>query len=102
MILYLSTGLFAGIAVSFFTKRTDPEKLERYYALLRTPVLTEEGNPAEPCQIPEGLKPLPRRVFFANTELEIPVPSKRSITGFTIGWICVISIILLVYWISVG
>lgn len=102
MILYLSAGLVAGIVVSLFTQRTDPEKLERYYTLLRTPVLTEEGNQMESCQIPEGLSPLPRRVFFDNFELEIPVPSRRSITGFSIGWICVISIILFVYWISVG
>ncbi len=102
MILYLSVGLFSGIGVSFFTQRTDPEKLERYYALLRTPVLTEEDNSSEPCQIPEGLKPLPRRVFFATTELEIPVPSKRSIVGFTIGWLCVLSIIFFVYWVSIG
>jgi Na+/proline symporter len=102
MILYLGAGLGSGIVVSLFTRPKDHQMLERYYALLRTPVLTEEGNPDEPCQIPEGLTPLPRKVFFPNSELEIPVPSRRAMTGFGVGWICVISIILLVYWLSVG
>lgn len=102
MILYLSVGLIAGIGVSLFTKPTNPENLERYYALLRTPVLTEEGNPGEPCQIPQGMIPLPRRVIFPSTQLEIPVPSKRALSGFLIGWFCVITIILGVYWISIG
>ena len=102
MILYLSVGLAAGIGVSLITRPTDSEKLERYYALLRTPVLTEEGNPGEPCRIPEGMTPLPRRVFFPSTQLEIPVPSRRAMGGFLAGWGCVVSIILFVYWLSVG
>jgi Na+/proline symporter len=100
MIFYLTTGLIAGIVVSLFTRRTDAEKIERFYTLLRTPILEDEANPSEPCLIPVNSSPLPRRVFFPTSELEIPIPTKRSITGFAIGWICVISIILFVYWIS--
>jgi Na+/proline symporter len=102
MILYLSVGFAVGIVVSLLTRRTDAEKLDRYYALLRTPVLAEEDNPPEPCHIPEGLSPLPRKVMLDVFELEIPVPSLRAVTGFAIGWACVISIILFVYWISIG
>ncbi|MBT3481329.1 MAG: sodium:solute symporter family protein [Opitutales bacterium] len=100
MILYLSVGLLVGVLVSLFTKQSNPEKIERYYALLRTPVIKEEPDTPVPCVLPAGSIPLPRRVFFSNTNLEIPIPSKRSIIGFSIGWACVISIILLVYWIS--
>ena len=100
MIFYLTTGVIVGIVVSLFTHRTDPEKIDRFYTLLRTPVLENEPNTPESCIIPAGSSPLPRRVFFPNTELEIPIPTKRSITGFTIGWVCVISIILFVYWLS--
>ena len=89
-----------GIIVSLITRQSDPAKVDRYYALLRTPVVKEEPNTPEPCMLPEGSSPQPRRVFFSNTDLEIPIPSKRSIVGFSIGWACVISIILFVYWIS--
>ena len=100
MILYLSVGLLVGVLVSLFTKQSNPEKIERYYALLRTPVIKEEPDTPVPCVLPAGSIPLPRRVFFSNTNLEIPIPSKRSIIGFSIGWACVISIVLFVYWIS--
>ena len=100
MILYLSAGTIVGIIVSLLTRQSDPKNVARYYALLRTPVIEEEPNTPEPCMLPEGSNPQPRRVFFSNTDLEIPVPSKRSIVGFSIGWACVISIILFVYWIS--
>ena len=102
MILYLGTGVAAGILVSLFTRPTDPDKLERYYALTRTPVLTEEPEPTEPCRLPEGLEPLPRRVFFPRSGLEIPVPSTRAAGGFAAGCLCVITIIALVWWISVA
>ena len=102
MVFYLVTGLVLGISTSFFTRRTDPEKLERCYALLRTPVFTEEGNLPEPCTIPEGAVTLPRRPIFPNTEIEISIPSRRSIAGFLGGWLVVAAIILFVYLIAAG
>lgn len=100
MVFYLVTGLVLGIATSFFTKRTDPEKLDRYYTLLRTPVFTEEPNLPEPCTIPEGAVTLPRRTLFPDSEFEISLPSKRSVIGFLAGWACVAAIILYVYSIA--
>ena len=102
MIFYLAVGTVDGIVVSLFTRPTEAEKIERYYALQRTPVLEVEEPSSEACQLPEGAKTLPRKVFFPDTDLEISIPSKRSVTGFAIGWVCVISIILFVYWISLG
>lgn len=100
MVFYLVTGLVLGIATSFFTRRSDPEKLERYYRLLRTPVLTQEGNLPEPCTIPEGAVTLPRRSIFPDSEIEISVPSRRMVFGFLAGWAVVVAIIAFVYFIA--
>jgi len=97
MVLYLSTGLTLGIIVSLFTRRTDAKKLDRYYALQRTPVWTEEGNQPEPCTLPEGATPLPRQMLFPSTELEISRPTRRTVVGFLAGWVCVAAIIGFVY-----
>lgn len=100
MVFYLTIGFLLGIITSFWTKRTDAEKIDRYYKLLRTPVYSEEGNQIEPCQIPEGAVTLERRVLFPNSEIEIGIPSTRSVVGFVAGWIVVASIILFVYYIA--
>lgn len=100
MIFYLAIGTAVGIVASFFTAKPDSEKIKRYYTLLRTPVLKPESSSIEPCTLPEGIPQLPRRVFFPNTDLEIPIPTKRSLVGFLIGWLCVVAIIAFVYYIS--
>ena len=100
MVSYLTIGFLVGIVVSLFTKRRDKALLDRYYGLIHTPVLTEEPNPEEPCSLPEGIEEQPGKTFFPNTDFEIPVPSKRAITGFAIGWALVASIIALVYIIA--
>lgn len=100
MTIYLGFGLIVGIVTSFLTRRSNSENLERYYALLRTPVLTEEPNQSEPCTLPPDIEPLPRRSLFPNTELEISIPTKRSVIGFSASWACVAAIILSLYWIA--
>lgn len=92
MLFYLTAGFAGGIAVSLITKRNDPERLDRFYELLRTPVEPDEVVDA-PCTLPAGVTPAPRRVFFPNSSLEIPVPSGRATTGFLIGWLLVLVII---------
>lgn len=102
MVLYLATGLVLGILTSLFTRRSHPEKLDRYYKLLRTPVLTEEGNAPEPCMIPDEAVTLPSRSLFPKSEIEISVPSVRSVVGFLGGWLIVAGIVGFVYWIAAG
>jgi len=51
MILYLSAGLISGIVVSLLTKPVSKEKLDNYYALIRTPINPGE-QPAVPCTLP--------------------------------------------------
>lgn len=100
MLLYIVFGFAAGIVASLLTRPVAAEKLEQFYALLRTPV-----GPGEvittPCRLPEGRSPGPRRVLFPDSQWEIPVPSRRALAGFAVGWLCVMAIIAGVWlWIS--
>jgi len=92
MLAYLSAGFIGGIVVSLLTRKNDPEKLERFYELMRTPVQADEVID-KPCTLPAGVTPSPRRVFFPNSSLELPVPSVLAVSGFVIGWILVVAII---------
>lgn len=99
MILYLSAGLIGGIVVSLLTKPVAAEKLDTFYALIRTPVTPGE-QPPSPCTLPEGAVVPPRRNLFPNTSLEIMVPSRTGMLGFAAGWIFVAAIVITVYWIA--
>lgn len=101
MVFYLSTGTIAGIVVSLFTKPVREEKLEKYYALTRTPVGPNE-DVEDPCTLPEGTVVPPRRNLFPSKQLEIPKPTTVSVVGFVIGWIVVAAIIAVFYLISRG
>ena len=103
MVFYLVGSLLAGIGVSLLTqpknnrKAQQEAKLDQFYSLLRTPV--EAGEmPAGPCQLPEETTPGPRNVFLPNTRLEIPIPGRRAILGFSAGWACVIALLAGIYW----
>lgn len=99
MIFYLAGGILAGIIVSLFTKRVAKEKLENFYALVRTPV-----GPGEqvhvPCTLPSDAVVPPRRNFLPNTNLELPIPTRTSVIGFLAGWAGVAAIIYSVYLIA--
>jgi Na+/proline symporter len=99
MILYLGTGLISGIVVSLLTRPVAKEKLENFYALTRTPITPGE-QVDKPCTLPAGAVVPERRNVFPNTSLEIAIPSRISIIGFTIGWICVAAIVCVVYMIA--
>jgi Na+/proline symporter len=99
MILYLSAGMIGGIGVSLVTRPVDEEKLDRFYALVRTPVRPGERIEA-PCTLPDDAVVPEKRNIFPNTNLEIPVPSRTSVVGFLIGWGCVAAIIYSVYVIA--
>ncbi|MBL7134298.1 MAG: sodium:solute symporter family protein [Phycisphaerae bacterium] len=94
MIFYLVTGFGVGIVVSLLTKPVAEGKLERFYQLVRTPVETGEGAPDEPCTLPEGIAPKPRRVLIGVWGLEIPVPRPSAIIGFVVSWLVVGAMIL--------
>ncbi len=99
MILYLSTGLVSGIVVSLCTKPVADEKLEAFYALIRTPVRLGE-QVTTPCTLPDDAVVPEKRNIFPNTNLEIAIPSRTSVVGFLVGWGCVVAIVYLVYLIA--
>jgi len=100
MLFYLTVGFVVGITVSLFTRPVSEEKLEKFYALVRTPV--EPGEEVkEPCTLPEGTAAAPRRNLFPRIRsLEIPVPRLIGIVGFLAGWVVVAAIIFTFYMIS--
>ena len=99
MVLYLSAGLVGGVIVSLVTRPVAAKKLERFYALLRTPVRPGEQVDVA-CTLPPGAVTSERRNVFPNSRLEIPVPSKIAVAGFLVGWACVALLVLVVYWIA--
>ena len=99
MVFYLAAGTLAGIIVSLFTRLVDSEKLDNFYALIRTPIKPGEKVTA-PCTLPAGAIVPKKRNIFPNTSLEIMVPSRVSIIGFLVGWACVAVIIYTVYLIA--
>jgi len=100
MIAYIGAGFAAGIIASLVSRPVSSEKIERYYQLLRTPVSRDEVI-TEPCTLPAGVEPGPRHVFFPNSSLEIPIPSRLNLIGLLAGWICVLAIIgFVAIWIA--
>jgi Na+/proline symporter len=99
MILYLGTGLVSGIVVSLVTQPVAKEKLDRFYALIRTPITPGEQVSAA-CTLPEGAVVPEKRNIFPNTNLEFAIPSRTSVIGFLIGWVCVAAIVCSVYLIA--
>ena len=92
MVFYLSAGFAGGIVVSCRTRRTDAGQLDRFYSLLRTPVQPDEVIET-PCTLPAGTQPGPRHVVFPQSSLELPIPSRRAVAGFSVGWLLVVLII---------
>ncbi len=99
MVFYLSVGIIVGIVVSLFTKPVSEEKLDNFYALVRTPVKPGE-QVSVPCTLPDDAVVPEKRNIFPNTSLEIAIPSRTSVVGFLAGWVCVAAIIYSVYLIA--
>jgi Na+/proline symporter len=99
MIFYLAGGAGAGIVVSLLTRPVAQEKLDLFYALVRTPVRAGEKVDG-PCTLPRDAKVPPRRSLVPGKQFEIPVPSLVSIAGFLVGWCFVAALIFVVYRIA--
>ena len=95
MVFYITAGFAAGVVASLATKPVSQDKLDNFYGLLRTPVRADEVI-KESCRLPVGATPGERRVFFPNSQFEIPIPTKIAMLGFGVGWACVLAIIGLV------
>ena len=99
MVFYLSTGTFAGVLVSLITKPVAEDRLDNFYALLRTPVTPGEVVPAV-CTLPADADVPPKRKLLPVKNLEILVPSPSSILGFIGGCAFVAAIIYSVFLIA--
>jgi Na+/proline symporter len=98
MIFYLAAGTLTGVVVSLITRRESREKLDSFYACLRTPVRPDEPE-TEPFTLPAGVTPAPRRVLIDHPDLEIPRPSRTGVFGFLAGWVAVGALVAVFYWI---
>ncbi|MBN2377641.1 MAG: sodium:solute symporter family protein [Sedimentisphaerales bacterium] len=99
MIFYLVGGTLSGIFVSLFTKPVAREKLDNFYALIRTPIAPGEQI-SIPCTLPADAVVPKKRVIFPNSNLEFMIPSLTSVIGFLAGWGCVAAIIYAVFLIT--
>jgi hypothetical protein len=98
MVFYLTVGLAAIVVVSLLTPPVPKEKLDRFYACLRTPVAPEEPE-TEPFVLPAGVEAAPRRVVFDRFGLEIPRMSQIGLVGVLATAAAVAGLIAGVYWI---
>jgi hypothetical protein len=56
----------------------------------------------QPCTLPDGMAPAPRRMLITAWGLEIPLPSAMSWVGFIAGWIAVGFLVWVFNWIVGG
>jgi Na+/proline symporter len=88
ILLYMAVAVMAGVLVSLFTRQVPQDKLERFYTLSRTPIAPGEEL-TEPCFLPPSTTPAKRTMLVTAGGLEIPRPSRVSLIGFGVIWICV-------------
>ncbi len=89
----LASAVFGGIVVSFCSRPIPDDRLDRFYALIRTPVLVGE-EVGQPCTLPKGVHVSSRRMLLRRFGLEVPMPSRVSLIGFTVSWLAVAALVL--------
>ncbi|MCA9261587.1 MAG: hypothetical protein KDA61_20360, partial [Planctomycetales bacterium] len=92
IVIYTVGALVAGVIASLVTRPVPRERLDRFYALTRTPVAPGEIV-ASPCTLPVGMEPASRKMWCTAWGLEIPRPSNTSLAGFAAGWVAVFALI---------
>ena len=101
ILFYTTAALVAGVVVSLFTPRVPVDRLQRFYDLTRTPVAEGEVV-AQPCTLPIGVTPPPRKMLLTAFGLEVPMPSTTSIIGFLGGCVAaallVVGYLWLIFW----
>lgn len=99
MLLYLACSAVICIIVSLVTRKVDPERLDRFYELMRTPVQSGEQL-TESCRLPKGVQPAPRRNLIPCKSIELPIPSRTTVWGVLVGWAVVFAMIGSFYWLT--
>lgn len=93
ILLYLASGVVAGLVTSLVTPRTPADRLDRFFLLLRTPVRAGE-RVAAPCTLPDDPEPpVPR--LFSRGDIELPKPSMQGVVGFVVacGFVALIAML---------
>lgn len=101
MILYLSTGFITMIVFSLITKPVARDKLDHFYACLRTPVAPGEAH-TEPFVLPTGVDAAPDRPLLKIPGLEIQRPLGVTVIGFGLSWLVVGLLVAGFLWILKG
>ena len=92
ILAYMAAASSAAVVVSLLTRPVDPDRLDRFHALIRTP--TRPGEPVErPCTLPMGTVVPPRTLLFSAGGVEVPRPSTTSIVGFGLSWVLVATLV---------
>lgn len=92
IVAYMAAAILAGIVVSLVTAPIPEERLNRFYALTRTPIQPGERI-TEPCTLPHGVEPSHRPMLLTAFGLEIPSLSRVAVIGFVAGWAAVAALI---------
>jgi Na+/proline symporter len=93
ILFYLTIATIAGVVVSLLTRPVDAERLNRFYDLIRTPIVPGEKITAV-CTLPQGVEPATRPLLIDFAGLQVPRPSLVSLVGFAGGWLAVALLIL--------
>ena len=99
MFFYLTAAFGSCILVSLVTPPVPKEKLDRFYACLRTPIQPNEPHLA-PFTLPEGVTPPEPKKLINHPDLEIPFPTVAGMAGFAFFWVMVFAMIGFVYWMA--
>ncbi|MBI4580188.1 MAG: sodium:solute symporter family protein [Planctomycetes bacterium] len=86
MLLCLIVGFVVMVAVSLATRPEPADRLDRFYAVMRTPVRPGEVIEA-PMTLPADMLPAPQNKLINLPNWEIQVPTRRGVVGFLIAWI---------------
>ena len=87
---YLGVGITVGVVTSLCTRPQPPEVLDRFFTLLRTPVIEGEEL-TEPCLVPADNNVREPVIEFAG--FQFPRPTKLGVGGFVVAWILVFGIV---------
>lgn len=98
ILFYLSVGLIAAIVTSKLTRSVPGEKLDLFYALMRTPIRPGEVI-EKSCTMPIGAETPPPRPVFPGTQFEIQVPTARTVWGFSAGVAASVGLVWFVAWL---
>lgn len=99
MVFYLSAGLLAGIVASLTTRPVSKEKIDLYYALIRTPIGKNEKL-QKSCSLPAGAQVPKEKLLIPKWKsIYLQRPDKVSLLGFILAWLGVFALIYLFKWI---